>query len=73
MGDKAKMICKICGKELQETARFCTFCGNKIEKVELTLTTKVEKKSGPNKRMIGFLALLFVVVAVVSAVIGIFF
>lgn len=28
------MICKHCGKEIDDTAKFCKFCGNKIEEIQ---------------------------------------
>lgn len=34
------MFCKNCGKELNETANFCTYCGDKITKTEEIIDTK---------------------------------
>lgn len=38
------MICKNCGKEIQDGSKFCTFCGNKIEENDVVQPTSQNVK-----------------------------
>lgn len=40
------MKCDKCGKEINEQAKFCKYCGNSVEYHERTITEKQKDKNG---------------------------
>ena len=53
------MICKACGKELEENSTFCVFCGAKQEEIVPVVEEKPKSKKG---------AIIAIIIAAVSLI-----
>lgn len=73
------MICKNCGKELQDGVKFCAFCGTRVEEpvaaepdvVTDNTDAPIETTSVTVKKKSGFLKWLIIAVVAVVAAVGI--
>lgn len=61
------MFCKVCGREIDDDSKFCTYCGNPVEKEREILETVSEKKKGKTGVVL-ITAASVLAVAVVSVV-----
>lgn len=59
------MICKNCGKEINDNSKFCNFCGERLEDKEIKFENLETSGVKPPKRRRGKFLIIFAVFAVV--------
>jgi hypothetical protein len=63
------MFCPSCGKEITQTAQFCSFCGARVANTKSSQTMPSEMKKNPGKSASVFVLVVGSVSAVIQALI----
>lgn len=66
------MICKNCGKEINDNSKFCNFCGERLEDKEIKFENLETSGVQPPKRRRGKFFIIFAIFAVVLTTFTVF-
>ena len=65
------MFCKNCGKEIDNNAKFCMYCGKSINEEDNKENDKVNKKEDTDKMFYSIIMGVIVIVAIIAIIIAI--